>query len=467
MTKKEYEALKKKLSYSNENAWKSLKEKEVDEFSKEYMEFMEKGKTERTLVNEAVKVLEKHGFVPIEKADPKKEVKAYKIYRSKALAIYRLPKDIKEGFNIIASHIDSPRIDFKPHPIYEDTGIALAKTHYYGGIKKYQWFNIPLAIVGVVVKSNGETLNVNVGNEPGDPVFVISDLLPHLDRDPNKKCRDISGETLNLILGSKPLVFDSKEKELGVKLNVLKILNEKYGVVEEDLLSAELEIVPAFEPREVGFDRSMIAAYGHDDKICAFASMKALLDSEKIVRPAVVVFFDKEEIGSDGSTGAKNQFWLPPLKKLLAAKGTDVNVFLDELLEDTAVLSSDVNAAVNPTFKDAHEMNNAALLGHGVVVTKYTGAYGKAGANDADAEFVWKIRKLLNDNNVPWQTGELGKVDVGGGGTVAKFFAEHGMHVIDMGPGLLGMHSPYEVVSKADLYSTYLAYKAFISQFKM
>jgi aspartyl aminopeptidase len=463
MTKKEFESLKKKLSYSNESAWKVLEERKVDDFSKEYMEFMKNGKTERTLVEETINILEKKGYVPIEKADPNKEVKAYKVYRSKALAIYRIPKEVKDGFNVIASHVDSPRIDLKPRPVVEDTDVVLAKTHYYGGIKKYQWFNIPLAIVGVI--ENGESVKVNIGNEPGDPVFVISDLLPHLDRDPNKKCRDISGETLNLIIGSKPLTFEKMDS--AVKLNVLKILNEKYGIVEEDLMSAELELVPAFEPRELGFDRSMIAAYGHDDKICAFASLKALLNARKIARPTVVVFFDKEEIGSDGSTGAKNQFWIPPLKRLLDEKGKDVNVFLDELIENTAVLSSDVSAAVNPTFKEVHEMNNAAILGHGVVVTKYTGAYGKAGASDADAEFVWKIRKLLNDNKVPWQTGELGKVDVGGGGTVAKFFAEHGMHVIDMGPALLGMHSPYEVVSKADLYSSYLAYKAFISNFKM
>lgn len=465
MTKKEFENLQKRLSYSNESAWKVLNEEEVDDFSKSYMDFMRKGKTERTLVEESIKILEENGYVPIEKADPKKEVKAYKVYRSKALAIYRIPKEIENGFNVIASHIDSPRIDLKPRPVIEDTDVALAKTHYYGGIKKYQWFNIPLAIVGVIVKEDGESVKINVGNEPGDPVFVISDLLPHLDRDPNKKCRDINGEMLNLIIGSKPLVFEKMDS--AVKINILKILNEKYGIVEEDLMSAELELVPAFEPRELGFDRSMIAAYGHDDKICAYASLKALLDSKKIARPTVVVFFDKEEIGSDGSTGAKNQFWLPPLKKLLSLKGKDVNVFFDELIENTAVLSSDVSAAVNPTFKDVHEMNNAAILGHGIVVTKYTGAYGKAGANDADAEFVWKIRKLLNDNKVPWQTGELGKVDVGGGGTVAKFFAERGMHVIDMGPALLGMHSPYEVVSKADLYSSYLAYKAFISNFKM
>lgn len=465
MTKKEYESLKKKLEYSNESAWKNIESKSIENFSKDYMNFVSKGKTERTFVKETVEILNKNGYVPIENANLKEEVKAYKIYRSKAIAIYRIPKNIKNGFNIIASHIDSPRIDLKARPVYEDTDVALAKTHYYGGIKKYQWFNIPLSVVGVVIKENGETVEVNIGNDPEDPVFVISDLLPHLDRNPDKKCRDISGETLNLIIGSKPITFEKLDSP--VKLNILKILNEKYGIVEEDLTSAELELVPAFDPREMGFDRSMIAAYGHDDKICAYTSLKALLSAKKLSRPAVIVFFDKEEIGSDGSTGAKNQFWLPPIKKVLNVRGKDVNIFLDDLIDNTAVLSSDVSVAVNPTFKDVHEMNNAAILGHGIVLTKYTGAYGKAGANDADAEFVWKIRKLLNDNKVSWQTGELGKVDVGGGGTVAKFFAEHGMHVVDMGPALLGMHSPYEIVSKADLYHSYLAYKAFIEKFEM
>ncbi len=465
MTKKECETLKKKLEYSNENAWKNLKVKLTDKFSKDYMAFMSEGKTERTFVKKTVEILNKNGYVPIEKADLKEEVKAYKVYRSKAIAIYRIPEDIQNGFNVIASHIDSPRIDMKARPVYEDSDVVLAKTHYYGGIKKYQWFNIPLAIVGVILKENGETIEINIGNDPKDPVFVISDLLPHLDRNPDKKCRDISGETLNLIIGSKPITFEKLDSP--AKLNVLRILNEKYGIVEEDLTSAELELVPAFEPREMGFDRSMISAYGHDDKICAYTSLRALLDAKKIARPTAIVFFDKEEIGSDGSTGAKNQFWLPPIKKVLSARGKDANVFLDDLIEDTAVLSSDVSAAVNPTFKDVQEMNNAAILGHGIVVTKYTGSYGKAGANDADAEFVLKIRKLLNDNKVAWQTGELGKVDVGGGGTVAKFFAERGMHVIDTGPALLGMHSPYEIVSKADLYHSYLAYKAFVEKFEM
>ncbi len=464
MSKKELENLKKELAFSPRNAWKGLNSKVVDEFSSGYMDFMSKGKTERNFVEETVKLLEKAGYVPIEKADFKNEVKAYEVYRSKAIAIYKIPKTLNAGFNVIASHIDSPRIDLKPRPFYEDTGIALAKTHYYGGIKKYQWFNIPLAIVGVIIKGNGETVKVNVGNDPKDPVFVISDLLPHLDKQ-DKKFSDINGEMLNLILGSKPITFE--EFDSSIKLNILKILNEKYGIVEEDLTSAELELVPALEPREVGFDRSMIAAYGHDDKICAYASLKALLDAEKLARPAVVVFFDKEEIGSEGSTGSKNQFWIPPLKKMLAAKGKDVNVFLDELIENTAVLSSDVSAAVNPTFKDVHEINNAAILGHGIVVTKYTGIRGKAGASDADAEFVWKVRKLFNDNKVAWQPGELGKVDIGGGGTVSKYFAERGMHVIDTGPALVGMHSPYEIVSKADLYHSYLAYKAFIEKFEM
>ncbi len=465
MSKKEYEDLKKKFEFLPRNAWKGLNEGVVNKFSSEYMSFLSKGKTERIVVEETVKLLEKAGYVPIEKADFKNEVKAYKVYRSKTVAVYRIPKKIEKGFNVIASHIDSPRIDLKPRPVYEDTGIALAKTHYYGGIKKYQWFNIPLAMIGVVVKESGESVKINVGNDPKDPVFVISDLLPHLENDPNKKLRDINGEMLNLIIGSKPITFDKIDSS--IKLNVLKVLNEKYGIVEEDLTSAELELVPATEPREMGFDRSMIAAYGQDDRICAYTSLKAILDAKSISRPTVVVFFDKEEIGSDGSTGAKNQFWILPIKKVLSARNQDFSLLLEDFIENTAVLSSDVSAAVNPTFKEVHEMNNAALLGHGIVLTKYTGSRGKFGANDADAEFVGKIRRLFNDNKIAWQPGELGKVDIGGGGTVSKYFAEEGMHVIDTGPALLGMHSPYEIVSKADLYHSYLAYKAFIEKFEM
>ncbi len=463
MPKKDYEELKKKLALSSKNAWKDLDEKKVDEFSKKYMEFMSRGKTERTFAEETVRYLEANGYVPIEKADPKKDVKAYYVYRSKTVAVYRIPKKTSGGFNVIASHIDSPRVDLKPRPFYEDVEIALAKTHYYGGIRKYQWFNIPLAMVGVIVKGNGEIVKVSIGNDPEDPVFVISDLLPHLDRNPDKKLSDINGEMLNLIIGSKPLTFDKFEES--AKTNVLKLLNEKYGIVEEDLTSSEIEVVPAIEPREIGFDRSMIGAYGHDDRICAFTSLKAIVEAKNVSKASVVIFFDKEEIGSYGSTGAQHQFWMLPVKKLLAARGEDVVNGFDERIEDTSVLSSDVSAAVNPTFKDVHEMNNAPLLGHGVVVTKYTGMRGKGGSSDADAEFVGKVRKVLNESNVAWQAGELGKVDVGGGGTVALFFAQHGMHVVDMGPGLIGMHSPFEIVSKADLYQTYLAYKAFMEKF--
>jgi len=465
VSKKEYENLKKKLAFSPQNAWKGLGPRVVDKFTSGYMDFISKGKTERTLVEETVRLLEREGYVPIEKSNLKGEVKAYKVYRSKAIAIYRIPKKLEKGFNIIASHIDSPRIDLKPRPVYEDTGIALAKTHYYGGIKKYQWFNIPLAMVGIVIKESGEAVKINIGNDPKDPIFVISDLLPHLENNPDKKFKDINGEMLNLILGSKPITFE--EIDSSIKLNILKILNEKYGIVEEDLTSAELELVPALEPREMGFDRSMIAAYGQDDRICAYASLKAILDAKTISRPTAVIFFDKEEIGSDGSTGAKNQFWIPPIKKILSVRKQDMDLFLEDMLSSTAVLSSDVSAAVNPTFKEVHEINNAALLGHGIVVTKYTGVHGKAGANDADAEFVGKIRKLFNDNKVAWQPGELGKVDAGGGGTISKYFAEHGMHVIDTGPALVGMHSPYEIASKADLYHSYLAYKAFIEKFEL
>ncbi len=462
--KTDYSDMRKALEFESKNAWQGLDESEVDEFSKAYVDFMSKGKTERTFSEEAINLLEKNGYKSIEKVNYKDEVKAYYLYRGKALAIYKIPQKFNgSGLNVIASHIDSPRIDLKPKPIYEDSNMVLAKTHYYGGIKKYQWFNIPLAIVGVVAKSDGSVVKVNVGDNPKDPVFVMSDLLPHLDRNENKKVSDITGEMLNLIIGSKPITFEKIEEPL--KLNILKILNEKYGITEEDLSSAELEIVPAFEPREIGFDRSMIGAYGHDDKICAFASLKAIIDSPKVSRPTVILFFDKEEIGSYGSTGASHQFWMLPLKKILKARGVDLEVSFDEIIEDTAVLSSDVNAAFDPTFKDVFEANNSAFLGKGVVVTKYTGSRGKAGSSDADAEFVAKIRKIFNDNKVVWQTGELGKVDIGGGGTVALFFAEYGMHVIDVGPALLGMHSPFEIVSKADLYQTYKAYLAFIKDY--
>ncbi|MGC8636916.1 MAG: aminopeptidase [Athalassotoga sp.] len=462
--KSDYSQMKKDLEFEYKSAWIGLNEKKVDEFSKEYIQFMSRGKTERTFAEESVKLLEKNGYRPIEKVDLKEEIKAYYLYRGKTLAIFRMPNKFTGGLNIIASHIDSPRIDLKPKPIYEDSNMVLAKTHYYGGIKKYQWFNIPLAIVGVVVKRDGKVVKIDIGNEPGDPVFVMSDLLPHLDRNENKKISDITGEMLNLIIGSKPITFEKMEGAL--KLNVLKLLNDKYGIVEEDLVSSELEIVPAFEPKEIGFDRSMIGAYGHDDKICAFASLKAILDSLKISRPTVILFFDKEEIGSYGSTGASHQFWMSWIKKILKARNIETEVAFEDIIEDTAVLSSDVNAAFDPTFKDVFEANNTPYLGNGVVITKYTGARGKAGSSDADAEFVGKIRKILNDNKVIWQTGELGKVDVGGGGTIALFFAEYGMHVLDVGPALLGMHSPFEIVSKADLYQTYLAYLAFIKDYE-
>jgi aspartyl aminopeptidase len=461
--KNDYSEMKEQLEFNPKNAWKGLDEKTVDVFSNEYIKFMSAGRTERTFVEESIKTLNKLGYKPIDKIDLKDEIKAYYVYRNKTIAIYRIPKAFDGGLNIIASHIDSPRIDLKQNPIYEDSGIALAKTHYYGGIKKYQWFNIPLALIGVIVKSDGKIININIGSNPSDPVFAISDLLPHLDRNENKKISDITGEMLNLIIGSKPITFDKMDGAF--KLNILKLLSDKYDVKEEDLSSAELELVPAIEPREVGFDRSMIGAYGHDDKICAFASLKAILDSNNISKPTVILFFDKEEIGSYGSTGASHQFWMLPIKKMLKARGMDSNSSFDEMIENTSVLSSDVNAAFDPTFKDVFEPNNSAFLGKGVVVTKYTGSKGKSGSSDADAEFVAKIRKVFNDNGVAWQTGELGKVDIGGGGTIALFFAEYGMHVIDVGPALLGMHSPFEIVSKADLYQTYLAYKAFIKDF--
>ena len=447
----------KELLFKTKNGWLIKDRESVEKFARGYMEFIGKCKTERETVRFAKEVLERSGFIPIDEYDGSKPAKVYMVYKKKALAAMKISKDLTEGMTLVVSHIDSPRIDLKPHPIIEDEGIALAKTHYYGGVKKYQWFNIPLSIVGVVVKEDGSVVDVKIGEDENDPVFVISDLLPHLDRKDEKVSEKFQAEKMNLILGSIPLNEEEKE---AVKLNVLKILNEKYGIKEEDLVSADLELVPAFKPREVGLDKSFIAAYGHDDRICAYTSLMALLDAKEGKNMGIILF-DREEIGSDGNAGAKSRFYMGFFRKILKKQGfDDVEYHLDEALEKTIVISADVNAAVTPSFKDVHDLANAAKVGHGVVLTKYTGARGKYGASEASAELVAKVRTVLNKRGVLWQVGTLGKVDVGGGGTVAKFLAEKGADVLDMGPGLIGMHSPYELVSKVDLYETYEAYKA-------
>ena len=449
----------KELKFQTKSGWLKLNADEVDKFAKGYIKFINSCKTERQTVKFAEEVLKREGFVDISEYDGSTSAKVYMKFREKALVAMKINSKLTDGTNLVVSHIDSPRIDLKPHPIIEDEGIALAKTHYYGGIKKYHWFNIPLSIVGVVVKEDGTTIDVNIGENEDDPVFVISDLLPHLDRKDEKVSEKFQAEKMNLILGSVPLNDEEKE---AVKLNILKILNEKYGIKEEDLVSADLYLVPAFKAKEIGLDRSFVGAYGHDDRICAYTSLIALIEANSDKNMGIILF-DKEEIGSDGNTGAKSRFYMMFFRKVLKKQGfDDVEFYLDETLEKTNVISADVNAAINPSFKDVHDPANAARAGHGIVLTKYTGARGKAGASEARAELVAKVRAVLNKNGVLWQVGNLGKVDVGGGGTVAKFLAEKGAEVIDMGPGLIGMHSPYELVSKIDLYESYRAYKALL-----
>ncbi len=452
MSKKKNEELKKKLSYENKNGWDlshSSKDK-VFKFSEKYKEFIGKCKTERETVNFV--------FDEFEKKKKKEDITV--INRGKNIALIRLGSE--NGMKLIASHIDAPRIDIKQKPLFEETDIALLHTHYYGGIKKYQWFNIPLAIHGIVVKENGEKTDITIGEDDRDPVFVIPDLLPHLSHkviDEKKVKEAFDAEKMNLIVGSIP--FDKDEKD-AVKLNILNILYEKYGIKEEDFISSELEIVPALKPRDIGFDRGFIAAYAQDDRICAYCSKEAFFDAKRNAKTVVALMIDKEEIGSDGNTGAKSRFLMDVVIEILKAQNRDVTFeSIGEFFKNSEVLSADVNGAVNPMYKEVHEKDNASYINKGVVMTKFTGHGGKYMANDASAEFVGKIRKIFNEANVNWQTGELGKVDEGGGGTIAKYLASWNMDVIDCGPALLSMHSPYEISSKTDLYETYKAYKAF------
>ncbi|AEA33410.1 aminopeptidase [Hippea maritima] len=451
MDKKQIEKLKNKLEYKNGSGWKGESYKnEVFEFSEKYKEFIGCCKTERETVR----------FVGDEFKKRSKKSDFFMVNRGKNVALVRLGD--KFGMKLVASHIDTPRIDLKQNPLFEDVGIAMFHTHYYGGIKKYQWFNIPLAIHGVVVKSDGEILEITVGEDDNDPVFIIPDLLPHLSHKimNDKKVKDaFDAEKMNLIVGSIPLDDDEKDT---VKLSVLKILNEKYGIVEEDFISAELSVVPSFKPKDVGFDKGLLAAYGHDDRICAFCSKEAFFKSQVNSKTIVALMIDKEEIGSDGNTGAKSRFLLDVVVEILKKQGIEPNFeHIGEFLKKSEVLSADVNGAVNPMYKEVHEKDNASYINHGVVLTKFTGHGGKYMANDAHAEFVGKIRRIFNNAGVNWQIGELGKVDEGGGGTIAKYLAAWNMDVVDCGPALISMHSPYEIASKSDLFETYKAYKAF------
>ena len=465
----EIKKLKDKLLRKKITVWEKRDKKIIDEFSNEYKKFIDYSKTERKTVEYTVKELEKHGFKPLdfymEKGKIEDGDRIYYVNNSKAIFAIKIKGDLKSGINIVGAHADAPRLDLKPEPIIEDSGIAMAKTHYYGGIKKYQWLNIPLELHGVVIKDDGTKIDVSIGDNPEDPVFVISDLLPHLDRRKGDVSDVFKGESLNLLLGTISISYEEEVKD-GVKLNILNILHEKYGIVEEDLISAEFEVVPSLPARDVGLDRSLIAAYGHDDRICSYTALRALIEAEPEIRSAALLLTDKEEIGSDGNTGAKHHFWIKIVRKLLHLQGSNnIELDLDDTLLNSTLLSADVTAAYDPNFKDVHDPANAPKLGYGIAIAKYTGARGKAGTNDANAEVVGKLRKIFNENDVIWQTGELGKVDQGGGGTIAKFFAEKGLQVIDAGVPLYGMHAPYELASKGDLYETYYAYKVFMNKY--
>lgn len=466
MTK--FSDLEKKLTYSRKNFWNEASKKEQKkafDFSKGYKSFLDEAKTERESIKFFEKKLENLGFTNF------KNNKVYRISRNKNAAIAVIgKKPIADGVNLIVSHIDAPRVDLKQNPLYEDSSIkfGMMKTHYYGGIKKYQWVSTPLALHGVFVKQNGEVVNVSIGEDENDPVFVMPDLLPHLARKAQytQKIGDaINAGKMNLVFNSIPFKNDDDKVKNAIKLNALHLLNEKYGVIEADFLSAELELVPAGKARDVGIDRSFVLGYGQDDRICAYTSAEAIFNMKDSEKTAIVYLADKEEIGSDGNTGAKSIFIVDFIADLLHHNGekSDSKTLRKTLIK-SQILSADVNAGINPNYPDVHEKENAVHLGFGVSVTKFTGSGGKGGSNDANAEFNAKIISIFNAEKVNWQIGALGKVDEGGGGTIAKFMAEYGAEVIDCGPGLLGMHSLYELASKADIYSSYKAYKAFFEK---
>lgn len=461
-----------KLFYKKSYVWEKISEdtkKEVFNLADDYKKFIDASKTERLSIKEIIRRAQEAGFKNFgDLKEIKTGDKVYYINKEKAAVLLVVGRDdLEKGMKIVGSHVDSPRIDLKQNPLYEDHGISLLKTHYYGGIRKYQWVAIPLALYGRVVKADGEIMDIAIGDDENDPVFYITDLLPHLAKDQNDKklSEAIEGEGLNVIIGSLPA--EAKDDEKKFKLNVLKILNEKYGMVEEDFLTAELEIVPAGRARDVGLDRGMIMAYGHDDRVCAYTSLKAILEVENPQKTAVALFVDKEEVGSDGNTGMSSMFFNNMIAELIALKnkGAYNELLLKRALENSHMLSSDVAAGVDPTYPQVTEIQNAAIMGKGVVMVKYTGSRGKSGANDANAEYIGSLRKLFNENNIIWQTSELGKVDQGGGGTIAYIMANYNMDVVDLGVPVLSMHAPYEVVSKTDVYMTYKAYNTFYNNY--
>ncbi|MBQ3889376.1 MAG: aminopeptidase [Clostridia bacterium] len=459
------EELKKELAYAPKHAGLTVsaaEQKKAFAFAEDYKQFLDEARTERLAVKAAVARAEACGFKPFE---PYRKYKAgskvYYVNRGKAVILAVIgKKSVKEGVRIAAAHIDSPRLDLKPNPLYESDDIAMFKTHYYGGIKKFQWVTVPLALHGVIVRRDGKEIEVSIGDKEGEPKFVISDILPHLGAEQAQKPlgKAIEAEDLNVIVGSLPFK-DDKASEL-VKLNILKLLNEKYGIVESDFLSAELEVVPAYRTDDIGFDRGLLGGYGHDDRCCAYPALRAVFEAKTPAKTVITVLTDKEEIGSDGNTGMQSAYLKYFIAYLARAEGLDVF----EVLSHSECLSADVNSAYDPNFANCFEKNNSSYLNRGVVLTKYTGSRGKGGASDASAEYIGKVIRLMNDKKVVWQIGELGKVDVGGGGTVAKYIAKLDVDVVDLGVPVLSMHAPYEVISKFDLWMAFRAFDEFFKQ---
>ena len=452
------------------NAWKDYEKKETKELEKlckDYRKFLDNGKTERECVKYIVHLAEKAGYQDLKNVirsgkKIKSGDKLYAVNMKKAIALFQIgTAPLEEGLNILGAHIDSPRMDVKQNPLYEDTDLAYLDTHYYGGIKKYQWVTLPLAIHGVVAKKNGEVVDIVIGEEETDPIFCVTDLLIHLagEQMDKKAAKVVEGEQLDILVGSRPLAKEEKEP---VKKMVLSILKKKYDMEEEDFLSAELEIVPAGKAREAGLDASMIMAYGQDDRVCAYTSAAAMFDMGEVTRTACCLLVDKEEIGSVGATGMQSKFFENTVAELMDAMGQYSELKLKRCLAGSYMLSSDVSAAYDPNFASAFEKKNAAYFGRGVVFNKFTGARGKSGSNDANAEDIGKLRKIMDDNGVAFQTAELGKVDIGGGGTIAYILSLYGMNVIDSGVAVLNMHAPWEITSKADVYEAYKSYKAFL-----
>lgn len=464
-------------------AWETYEEKhlkKLEKLSKEYREFLDNGKTERECIDTIVNTIEREGYRELETLIKegetlKKGDKVYSVWMNKSIAMFRIGrKPFTEGMNILGAHIDSPRLDVKQNPLYEDIDhtYAYLDTHYYGGVKKYQWVALPLAIHGVVVKKDGTTIELNIGENEDDPVFFVSDLLIHLagEQLEKKAARVIEGEALDLIAGTRPLIIGKEEKDTEeakkkakdiVKSGVLDILKQTYDIEEEDFASAELEVVPAGKAREAGFDRSMILAYGQDDRVCAFTSLRAMLDLKETDRTVCCILVDKEEIGSVGATGMRSRFFENAVAEMMNLAGEYNELNLRRCLSRSAMLSSDVSAAFDPSYRSCFELHNAAFLGGGMVFNKFTGSKGKSGSNDANAEYMAHLRSVMDAHKVLWQTAELGKVDVGGGGTIAYILALYGMNVIDSGVPVLNMHAPWEATSKADIYEAYRGYKAF------